>query len=292
MVDSHLRAEGRPHWQLEPMFLAGSAGLLHATLFAAAQPSPATILPDAILIAPPFAEEMNKCRPMLGALAKEMAGNGQDVLLVDLFGTGDSGGDFSDATWEQWGDDLATAWRWLVARGAQRIHVVAVRSGALLIAPLVRRFDVSQSTLVLWQPVLRGADYWRQFLRLRIAADALRDTRDAISPQAQLDRDNVIEIAGYTISAKLASAMSASALEANDIGRFADVLWAEVSLSDPPTLAPLAQRALTQWREQGVRVDSIAVSGEAFWTTPEIGRAPELIAVTRKRLSTRQSTIS
>ncbi len=55
---------------------------------------------------PPFAEEMNKCRRMMALTAYALQAAGLDVLFVDLFGTGDSGGDFADGSLEVWRSDL------------------------------------------------------------------------------------------------------------------------------------------------------------------------------------------
>ena len=51
---------------------------------------------------PPFAEEMNKCRPMVTEVALGLAESGIASIVPDLYGTGDSGGDFSEGDWETW----------------------------------------------------------------------------------------------------------------------------------------------------------------------------------------------
>lgn len=54
---------------------------------------------------PPFGEEMNKSRRTLAWSARHFARHGWAVLALDLGGTGDSAGDFGDATWAGWIDD-------------------------------------------------------------------------------------------------------------------------------------------------------------------------------------------
>src|SRR2546423_9530888 len=66
---------------------------------------------------PPFAEEMNLARRMATLQARALATTGLGVLLLDLFGTGDSGGEFSDARWELWVDDIIAAADWLKGHG-------------------------------------------------------------------------------------------------------------------------------------------------------------------------------
>jgi pimeloyl-ACP methyl ester carboxylesterase len=43
----------------------------------------------------PFAEEMNKSRRMAALQSRALAAQGYAVLQIDLFGCGDSGGDFA-----------------------------------------------------------------------------------------------------------------------------------------------------------------------------------------------------
>ena len=112
----------------DPYVLAGTAGSLFALHFAAAGASR-----RAVLVLPPFAEELNKSRRMLALAARALQGAGIDVLLIDLYGTGDSGGDFGDATLAIWRDDLRRGAAWLAERGVARLDVLAVRGGALLL---------------------------------------------------------------------------------------------------------------------------------------------------------------
>ncbi len=52
---------------------------------------------------------MNKSRRMAALQARAFAAMGFGVLQIDLFGCGDSSGDFSDARWDIWKQDLAIA---------------------------------------------------------------------------------------------------------------------------------------------------------------------------------------
>ena len=118
---------------------------------------------------PPFAEELNKSRRMLSLAARALQSAGIEVLLIDLFGTGDSGGDFGDATLAIWRDDLRRGAAWLAERGVARLDVLAVRGGALLLEDLAPPPGVDHGRVVLWQPVTSGRLLIAQFLRLRVA---------------------------------------------------------------------------------------------------------------------------
>lgn len=268
-------------WRLDPHFLPGRLGPLFA-LRVAADPSP--VEPQAVLLLPPFGEEMNKCRPMMAAQARLLAQRGIDSLLIDLYGTGDSSGDFASATWAQWIDDLGEAWRVLASRFA-RVHVLAVRAGALFVDSLTGERSVTNAKLVLWQPIVKGADYWRQILRVRVAADSLRGERQGLSPQETLQRDGRIEIAGYDISAELAEGLSQSSLQSQTAREFSQVLWAETVPGAAGELSPGAARIVQQWRSDGVRVSATVVDGEPFWATTEIAMAPRLLDETAEFLA-------
>lgn len=61
----------------------------------------------------------------MDALARgaRAAKRGDRVLLIDLYGTGDSGGDFGDATLPIWREDLRRGAAWLTERGVVRLDV-------------------------------------------------------------------------------------------------------------------------------------------------------------------------
>jgi hypothetical protein len=57
----------------------------------------------------PFAEEMNKSRRTAALQSRMFAASGFAVLQIDLFGCGDSSGEFNEARWEIWKEDAALA---------------------------------------------------------------------------------------------------------------------------------------------------------------------------------------
>jgi hypothetical protein len=81
------------------------------------------------------------------------------VLRFDYFGTGDSPGDDEDADLSGWASDVRTARRELLQRSG-RSHVVAVgvRLGGML-AVLAADAPADTQRLVLWDPILDGAQY-------------------------------------------------------------------------------------------------------------------------------------
>src|ERR1043165_721388 len=98
--------------QAEPFFLRVEPGRL-AERFALYHRPHAGPPRGLIVYIHPFAEEMNKSRRMAALQSRALAADGFAGLQMDLLGCGDSAGDFGDATWSRWVDDVIGACRWL-----------------------------------------------------------------------------------------------------------------------------------------------------------------------------------
>lgn len=70
----------------------------------------------ALIYVHPFGDEMNKSRRMAAIQARAFSAMGLGVLQIDLFGCGDSSGEFGDARWNIWSQDLVLAKNWLENR--------------------------------------------------------------------------------------------------------------------------------------------------------------------------------
>ena len=79
-----------------PLLLPGAQGPLCAWYYS---PAPGLAPRGDVLVLPAFAEEMNRCRAMVALQARAWSAQGVGTLVVDGFGTGDSAGEFADATW-------------------------------------------------------------------------------------------------------------------------------------------------------------------------------------------------
>ena len=118
-----------------------------------------------VIYIPPFAEEMNKARRMAALQSRAFAAAGYAVLQMDLFGCGDSSGDFSEATWELWKQDIALGVQWISERAGGTVTLWGLRLGALLALDAARICNPLPAAFVLWQPVLTGEALLTQFLR-------------------------------------------------------------------------------------------------------------------------------
>ncbi|MFN3231946.1 MAG: hydrolase 2, exosortase A system-associated [Alphaproteobacteria bacterium] len=184
-----------------PGFISGSHGSLFTVYF---PPAPDTDDGGDVIYVPPFAEEMNRSRAVVAAQARHLQSSGFGVLILDLYGTGDSAGDFADARWEAWREDLVTAADWLAGKGRPLWGIWGLRLGALLAADTAGRAPDRFRRLLLWDPVTSGKDYLDRFLK--IAATSPNHEARGIAAEGdriRLSHDGPLEVAGYPISRSL-----------------------------------------------------------------------------------------
>jgi exosortase A-associated hydrolase 2 len=233
-----------------------------------------------VLVVPPFAEELNKCRRMVALVARRLAGAGWHVAVPDLTGTGDSPVAFGQASVAAWLDDIVDAAAEAGLRAPVRA-VLGVRLGASLATSVLDRLpDVTQ--FIAWQPVVSGQQHLTQFLRLRVAGSALSGQGGvtAAALRAGLLSGSPVEVAGYELTPVLAAGLDALRFELPRSGRLPSLHWMEVSAATPPVPGPVAARHVGQWMEQGGNADASAFNGEPFWSTVEIGVSVPMLDAT------------
>lgn len=255
--------------------------------FALFHPAPSGIdKRGAVLYIHPFAEEMNKSRRMAALQARALAASGFDVMQLDLLGCGDSAGDFGDATWAAWVDDVLLAHQWLRQRSAAPLWLWGLRAGCLLAVDAAQRLS-EPCHFLFWQAPSNGKTLLQQFMRLKAAGDLVGGQAKAIMQglREQIARGASVEIAGYTVSPGLANGLERATLVPPAAKASAQrVAWFEISPREDATLSPAASAGIAQWQHAGYSVTSQVVNGPAFWQTTEIEDAPALIAATTSAL--------
>src|SRR5215472_6075674 len=123
------------HLNMEAFFLPAAVGQRFCIYHAASGP----LARGSLLYIHPFAEEMNKSRRMVALQARSFSNAGYAVLQIDLMGCGDSSGDFADATWESWVQDVTLACEWLRHRSSSPLWIWGLRSGCLIAVEAARR---------------------------------------------------------------------------------------------------------------------------------------------------------
>lgn len=258
-----------------------------------------------VLYIHPFAEEMNKARRMAALQSVALAQAGFAVLQIDLHGCGDSSGDFGDATWQSWVDDVLLGCQWLRERPEGRIEVATassifqtqpplwlwgLRAGCLLAADAARQLG-EPCNFLFWQPPAAGKLLVQQFLRLKVAGDLMGGQAKGVmqTMREQLADGQSVEIAGYMLAPGLTNGLEQALLVPParvDNLPMPQLAWFELSTREDATLSPVSTQTLAQWQQAGFQVASQLVQGPAFWQTTEIEDAPALIRATLSAVTT------
>ncbi|MBA3058024.1 MAG: hydrolase 2, exosortase A system-associated [Gammaproteobacteria bacterium] len=242
-----------------------------------------------VLYIHPFSEEMNKARRMAALQARALAQAGCAVLQIDLLGCGDSSGDFGDATWQSWVNDVVRGSRWLHQRhhapGPQGrnppLWLWGLRAGCLLAVEAASQMS-EPCHLLFWQPPPAGRPLLQQFLRLKAAADLQSNQAKNVMAglRQQLNEGSPVEVAGYQLAPELARGLEQSVLLPGPATKPGRLEWFEMSTRTNAVLSPASNEALTQWQQRGFEVRSRLINGPAFWQSAEIEDVPALITAT------------
>lgn len=265
----------------QAFFLTGAQGALFALYYFPKQGK----CNKFILHVPAFAEENNCSRHIVDQQCRAFVEQGYSVLVIDLYGTGDSQGDFADATWAHWQQDIVVASQWLHNQGAESITLWGLRTGALLAIQCVNRVQFKVDRLILWQPVLIGEVFVMQFLRLKVIAAMLDHTASKVSTQALKEKifaGHPVEVAGYQLNPELIQPLlkiNALQQESFSVNK---VLLIEVSDNDNSDLPAIYKQYMHQLQNNHQDVTIRRVIGDDFWSVHGFTVFPDLISSTLK----------
>ena len=200
------------------------------------------------------------------ALAARLAANaGFAAFRYNARAHGDSAGEPRDLTFADLVDDASAAAD--MARelsGASSVIWVGLRFGSLIAAEAVGRRD-DAGAFALWEPVHRGADYFRSMMRATFFTHVAKGRRPGGSVddmREQLERDGELPVvAGYIYRALYCSAQEA------DLGRSlkwaGDTLIAQVQRR--PKLSPNNERLKSEIQQRGGKVTAVLITREPAW---------------------------
>lgn len=294
-----------------PLQIEGARGRLAALFY----PPAADCAPrGGVLVAPPFSEEMNRCRSMVSLQARRLSALGFGTLVLDPFGTGDSAGEFSEATWNGWQSDMLTGADWLDVNAGGCVALLGIRLGAIMAVHIARQRPQVRR-LIFWQPVLNGKTFYTQFLRIRLAAEMSRQGQfERVKSTNELRKmsseGRIVEVSGYEIGPTLAGELDTLVLAPAEIAAALQVDWFEVvgaglanaageaaegapdaaPAGAAPALLPVSANAVQKLLDQGVVVRPAVVTGPAFWHVHERELAPDLIEATAAAVAAWQAT--
>jgi exosortase A-associated hydrolase 2 len=233
----------------------------------------------------PLGEEKLWTHRVFVSFARQLAQAGHAVLRFDYMGNGDSDGEFSRSSLTTAKADVHSAIDQLRrTTGARRINLLGLRLGAT-IASLVADEATDIDRLVLWAPIVDGARYMQELLRINLTTQMatyreIRQDREALV--AVMQQGSTVNVDGYDMALPLYSEVSAVKLAGAPKQHRGASLIVQIDRQPgrvPAELQQLAssyQRATLEFAQE-----------EPFWK--EIARfydrAPNLFAVTSKWLS-------
>ncbi len=216
----------------------------------------------AVLCAPLAEEKLWSHRVFVG-FARELAAQGYAVLRFDYRGEGDSDRPFEQSDCSTRVADTRAVIDELKRQvpGLDRVTLVGLRLGATLAAAAAAgRDDVER--LVLWDPVVDGADYMQTVLRSNLMAQMaihhkVLESREQLIER--LDRGETVNVEGYALAGSLFR--EASALRLADLLAIAGRPGLAVSIT-PRAAQPRADLAALA---AAGHFELVASVEEAFW---------------------------
>jgi pimeloyl-ACP methyl ester carboxylesterase len=182
---------------MNPFFFGTGARRLFG-MYMPAQPGGSP--PRAAVLCNPWGQEYLRAHRTLRQLAALLARAGVHVLRFDYHGTGDSAGEAADANLVDWHGDIEMAVDELRdTTGLERIGLVGLRLGATLAAQVAARRPGEVDRLLLWDPVVTGAEY-------------LEELEGAASGRAP---DGGLEVLGFVLGDAMARELRALDLHAS-----------------------------------------------------------------------------
>jgi len=188
-----------------------------------------------------------------------------------------------------WLENLESGLWWLRNQPGAKRGMLGIRLGGILAAKLARTQPNSDLTLMLWQPVIDGRQYFTQFLRIRIAAQMLRNDLSKETTESlreQLAKGKGIEVGGYEIHPELAFAIEAESLESLAPSPRNPILWLE-QRGSTSSGASFAQKLHDAWADAGIRPDVSFFDGPAFWQAQDRAIAVNAVELTTAWLRSR-----
>lgn len=270
-MQPHLYRKAKPFYLNSP----------HGKLFAIYHPPQVDYVPrECFLYIQPFGEEMNRCRQMVALQAREFSKLGYGCLLLDLYGTGDSDGEYQDGNWDIYLADLHTGLQWLAAEGYDSVRLWAIRHGALLALDLARTLT-TPCKLLFWQPVLNGKTAVTQILRIALAGSLSDENKISMGELRKLIQENAtIELSGYETAGSLLATFETKHVSDFNNTPNLEIQWFEVLASTEQNRTKESIQVEQLWKNACTPIHYETVIGPAFWQVWERVVADNLITKT------------
>ncbi|REL33992.1 hypothetical protein [Thalassotalea euphylliae] len=227
----------------------------------------------AVLCLPSIAEELNLSRAVLAKQCQAFAQHGLDSFILDYFGTGDSEGEFEESSFNSWFGDVVSVGEWLQSLGYQKLIVLGVRVGALLLGVNQQKLHAQLPILgqIFWKPITSGKVFANQLIRIKQANQMMGNSSDKVNWRNEILAGNDTEIAGYVITKNFIEEIEAA------------VISAAIEWQSPVNWLELATQKITPATRKFAEASDVitvhTLHTPAFWQVPEVFDLPELSAL-------------
>jgi alpha-beta hydrolase superfamily lysophospholipase len=182
---------------------------------------------ELLVICPPLFDEYRRCYRAIADLANACSDKGKHVIRLDYSGTGESQGELSEFTANDWIDDIYSVIEEGIAlTGAQSVVLVGVRFGAAL---AVHCKHAAITRFVLWDPILSGQEYlgWLSSVNKKIESG-----HRWLARQVGM-KSEVLSFENFTLGESLERSISELKLvEIDDIGDRINVVTTDKSVAE------------------------------------------------------------
>lgn len=219
-----------------------------------------------VLCLPPIFEENNLCRAVVTKQAQSFAKLGLTTYVMDYLGTGDSELGLDQVDVNLWADNIASALTWLEENEAEEIILWGIRFGGMMMLAQDMSFNEAKSIVhrLVWSPVLSGKQFFKQFLRIKMAED-MTSGDEKTDWYGKILQGETVEIGGYPITRRWLASLESVKVQ-RDFSHFTSLDWIDVGGMMPKPDFP-----------ENPGFSFIQTKGEKMWRIPEIYHAPELI---------------
>lgn len=176
-------------------------GTAERRLFGIYEPARRAPTRHAVVLCHPWGSEYLHAYRSMRQLSHMLTAAGLHTLRFDYFGTGDSAGEMTAARLCDWEIDIQSAMRELMdITDSPRVALVGLRLGATLAANVAARSGAEVDSLVLWDPVVCGAEHVKE-LHLACQRGAFVSSRPVARPA---EAGGGHEILGFPLTAVMA----------------------------------------------------------------------------------------
>jgi exosortase A-associated hydrolase 2 len=218
-----------------PFFFGDQKNRLFGVLHRPKQPD----IKSGFIFCHPFAEEKLWTHRVFVKFARELAGRGFAVLRFDFAGNGDSEGEFADLTLETYLSDVKRACDTLAEAYPEIEHIslLGLRFGAMIALLAATRIS-GLDRLILWDPVVKGANYMQEVLRtnlttqLAVYGKVIEKREDLIE---KMKAGETVNVDGYELGYRLFKEVSdTNLLEGNNNLKSVNTLLVQIGKKQQP----------------------------------------------------------